>query len=208
MIPWESCVLWLGYPIQNGVWPDVSKHDNDGIVTGAFWEGDSLEFDGIDDYVNCGHDSLLDTTTIISVEALVKPTGAPKVYSTLVDKDVQASSSGYSFLVHNDRLLYFYIGAGNWKESHTVTTLQDGSWYHVVGVYNGTNIKVYVNGVLEGTPTAQTPPLSTGVQDCYVGRSVVSNREFDGKIALLRMFNSVLSAEQIKEAYEQSYKLV
>ena len=52
---------------------DRSGNGNDGTIVGAQWitrrSGYCLEFDGIDDYVDCGHGASLDLTGAVTLEA-------------------------------------------------------------------------------------------------------------------------------------------
>ena len=55
---------------------DEISNSNDGTIHGATWTtgkyGAALEFDGVDDYVDCGNDDSLDITDTITIEAWVK----------------------------------------------------------------------------------------------------------------------------------------
>lgn len=50
----------------------------------------------------------------------------------------------------------------------SITTPTPGSWYHFCGVYNGSNVSVYLNGVQTGTPTTQTGNV-TSVTSLLIG---------------------------------------
>lgn len=48
-------------------WKDLSGNNNDGTINGSVWEENSLNFDGIDDWVNCGEMNYSNVT----IEAVV-----------------------------------------------------------------------------------------------------------------------------------------
>ncbi|MGH2569171.1 MAG: LamG-like jellyroll fold domain-containing protein, partial [Bacteroidota bacterium] len=80
---------------------------------------------------------------------------------TLVSESVQgawADGRGFVLYVHKG-ITYFKIGdaSGIWKEAKGVTTLQANTWYHLAGVYDGTTLKVYVNGLLDGSYSRSVP---------------------------------------------------
>ena len=52
---------------------------------------------------------------------------------------------------------------------HGNTLLQTGQWYHVVGTWDGSNIRIYVDGVLDNTPTARAAPIGTDTRPVYLG---------------------------------------
>ena len=69
---WTSCVLWMEKAFQGRKWIDVSKHDNDGAMIGALFKENAIEFDGIDDYVDCGNHTSLDITGVLTIEVTFK----------------------------------------------------------------------------------------------------------------------------------------
>lgn len=78
-------------------------------------------------------------------------------------------------------------------------TVVTGSWQHLAGVYDGTQMRLYVNGVLVGTANTSggiidnTAGLSGGV-----GRDNVSPAlYFDGRIDDFRVFNDALSQAEL-----------
>lgn len=208
MIPWESCALWFGYPLQNGIWPDVSKHDNDGIITGAVWESDSLEFDGIDDIVCCGSDNSLDITTQITIEVLIKPYSAGEGgYGHMVSK---VGSIYLQMIVDYRARLFLYDSLGASHVTRTnVNALLYNKWSHLVCTYDGAIQKLYVNGILQ-TETASWSGTIKSVPDVVLQ---VGNRQnglyvFEGKIAVVRIFNKAFVLNQVQEAYRQCYRLI
>ncbi len=74
------------------------------------------------------------------------------------------------------------------------TAISDSSWYHVAGTFDGSNVKVYVNGVLESTE-ARTDNIVSTTSDLNIGisRDQVSN-EFKGKIDEVRILNYAKTA--------------
>lgn len=73
-----------------------------------------------------------------------------------------------------------------------------GVWYHVLGVYDGRRIKLYVNGELKGESAAKGS-ISNFNQDLYIGR--LSNREkfTPGKYDDIRIYDRALSLEDIQQ---------
>jgi hypothetical protein len=87
-------------------------------------------------------------------------------------------------------------GGGNFDGN---TTLVAGRWYHVAGVINGADTRIYLNGVLDGTGTVSV--VTSTVNNVYIGADLVSSAVatfFDGSIDEVRISNAALSAEQIR----------
>ncbi|MGB7062189.1 MAG: LamG-like jellyroll fold domain-containing protein, partial [Candidatus Zixiibacteriota bacterium] len=187
---------------------DQTTNDNDGTISGATWTADgrfgyALDFNGLSDYVQVPADPSLDITGPITIEAWIKPSGNPIAYSEIVDKEPPGAGPGYSFMLNNDRLLHFWVGDGaDWTNSVGTTALQDDIWYYVVGVHDGDSIRVYVNGVQEGTPTEQGPPGSTAGVNLQIGRGGSAlERWFNGIIDEVRISDRALTAEEIAANY-------
>ena len=87
---------------------------------------------------------------------------------------------------------------GGYTSSSTV--LNTTSWYQVVITYNGSsNHVIYINGVQVGISSGSSRvTLSTTNTPIYIGNGVVTTwGPFDGKIAVLRMYNSTLSSSDV-----------
>jgi hypothetical protein len=80
------------------------------------------------------------------------------------------------------------------------TSLTAGNWYHIGYTYDGTNIRIYVNGVLDAGPTPlvlNTSGTSTG----FGFNRAQSNNFFDGTIDEAGVWSSALSAGAISDLY-------
>ena len=80
------------------------------------------------------------------------------------------------------------------------SSVDDGNWHCGVGVYDGSNFKIYVDGKLEATSTLS--PASFTDIGTYIGVNSAGLQSFTGNLALLRVSATVPSAEQIKKIYE------
>ncbi len=73
----------------------------------------------------------------------------------------------------------------------TTGTLYTNTWYHIDGVNNGTDCKIYVNGALAATTAQSNPAGSTG--DFLIGThfSAASSRFWDGNIDEVAVWNDI-----------------
>lgn len=71
----------------------------------------------------------------------------------------------------------------------------DGGPHHVAGTYDGSAVRLYLDGVLQGAPVALTGPLRTDTEppELWAGTGVMAS----GYIDDLRFHDSVLSAAEI-----------
>jgi Concanavalin A-like lectin/glucanases superfamily len=93
----------------------------------------------------------------------------------------------------------------------------DGNWHYAVGTYDGSAVKLYVDGVQVASnlttptpppPTSGTIPDNTGIQPVRIGANSLelvdgkgNNGYFIGSIGEIRVWNRTLSAEEVSAAY-------
>ncbi len=184
---------------------DSSGFDNDGTIYGATWTtgkvGYGLDFDGVDDYVDCGNDASLDITDAITIEAWVNSdTFTPDLdYQTIAVK-----KNAYYFQVNSSgRLVY---GATAYVSSEwPIPSLNE--WTHVAVTVTGTTVKFYINGDLDSTKSQASPQTSNN--HLGIGANLDSNgnpvlnyeRRFDGTIDEVRIYERALTPDEVYERY-------
>jgi len=66
--------------------------------------------------------------------------------------------------------------AQNWVNKATSdNVLSTGTWYHVVGTYDGSTVKLYLNGQLQADSTAKSGSLFTSSSDVKIGTWLPTN---------------------------------
>jgi hypothetical protein len=162
--------------------------------------GTTLNFDGTNDYVDCGNASSLNITGAITIEAWINADtwNANSWGGTIVGKD-NTSSSGFDLRCGNNGMLSFVIGsAGGWHEVLSGAVMSTGRWNYVAGVYDGASLSIYVNGVLAGQQS-YSGAISVSALSLFIGNSPgFPTRVFDGKIDEVRLFNVARTEAQIR----------
>ena len=110
-------------------------------------------------------------------------------------------------------LAIWNISPGVWK--YGSTAIQANTWYHVVLTVGpgGTSYQMYLNGVLEGgsASTYSFNPDYSGLRVRYFGRGSSGNRRnVDGHIAVTRIYNKRLTADEVKQnfnAYKKRFNI-
>jgi len=190
----------------NGHHGTAARNTNLMAATGKI--GGALDFNGSDDIVNLGLDFI--GTGACSIAAWV-----------WLDSYGEPAGTGLGRIIDNGRLV-FYVneGAGNRNvkltsnggsniASSAVDSVLLGSsvgWVHVSVTRTAAGTaNFYVNGQLSGaanqasgTPLAATAYLA-------IGDRIAGDRAFDGRIDDLRIYDEVLSADQIKAIYNGGY---
>ena len=165
------------------------------------------DFDGTDDafcydgtapfYVTMNN---LGWTFEIYIYADKKPT---TTYSNPVSNQ-QSGGFGFEYNTNGTMEISAHIGGGYKSADTTVST---GKWVHLVATHDGSQLKLYVDGVLKKTISAsgkvQVP--NENARALVLGgdsgaNGAVSNY-FDGKMAICNMYSEAMSAVQINALY-------
>jgi hypothetical protein len=169
-----------------------------GAVVGVtpFSNTKSIELNGIDDYVDCGTDASLNITNI-SISAWIKTSGGSGFDAILTADSPNGSYRRYQLgLNHTTGFLSFYFwNPSNVLKSITGTTVvNDANWHQVMVVNDGTNLKLYVDGVLDNSNTNGDTIRTAGTTTTAIGSIYGSNFFFLGNIDEVAVWNSDQSA--------------
>ncbi|EKD94960.1 MAG: hypothetical protein ACD_25C00138G0003 [uncultured bacterium] len=73
--------------------------------------------------------------------------------------------------------------------------------------YDGSNIKIYVNGELKGTQAETDSVYSTSATALNIGRDSAGSGYFDGKIDEVTIHSTALNATLVKLLYNENAAL-
>ncbi|MCL5257677.1 MAG: LamG domain-containing protein [Patescibacteria group bacterium] len=154
-------------------------------------------FNGVNDFIKIDNNANIDNITVITVSAWVKTNNTTS----------QAIWTSYG-APHGYQL---WLQAGQvamWSDSGTVNSgvfVADGQWHYIVGVFDGTNVYIYVDGTQRasgaGTVTANTGNNQIGNQCVGAGYTSCS-LYMNGLIDELHISNTVRSAAWIAASYK------
>ena len=184
---------------------DRSGNGNDGKIRGAKWvkagKGYALRFDGVNDYVDCGAGSSLDITGPITLQAWVRPTAPNQGEPGIVGKFFES----YAITYYTNA--YFYISSGG---NNVRGPLKINQWTHVTGTFDGTTMRMYLNGQEVLTKKSKFKTVKHGnnfLIGCIIGdptsddRALRNTAFFPGLIDNVRVYNRVLSHKEIARVY-------
>lgn len=166
--------------------------------------GYALDFDGTNDYVNCGNNTSVQITgTAITMEAWIKPTkvGTMAILKKCdpIDNTPPLNGKGYELSCGNSGVLFVRLNGNDLARTNSVITYPTaGGWMHVAATYDGANIRIYINGVLDGT-TAYTGAIVNSPNILEIANDPsTAARFFQGSIDEVRLWNVVRSDLEIK----------
>ena len=163
--------------------------------------GTHLNFDGSNDIVDIGSsmNTILDGINTFTVEANVRPTTNTGNGVIVGNYDYPTTGLGMQFLLRRDGSNYtFWIDHGTGFKNVTATSAVTlNTWQHVAGTWDGTNMRIYVDGVLQNT-TAETGASFKTLTTTKVAIGGNAHAEkFTGDIDEVRIWSKVRTVGEI-----------
>lgn len=166
--------------------------------------GTALSFDGIDDYVAVPDSTILEPSNV-TVEAWVKRLGSPGTYKYIVGKHYGPGWNSYGLYTRTSGGLWFYIGTGitYYPSPDAGAGVWDGNWHHVAGTFDGSYVRLYVDGNEVGTGTL----VPSGTSIAYDGAGVNIGVPGDPWIGGPYHFDGVIDEVRISNVARTSFDL-
>ncbi|MFN2576660.1 MAG: LamG-like jellyroll fold domain-containing protein [Pyrinomonadaceae bacterium] len=207
-------VAW--YP-GDGNAHDIKGGNNGTLQGGATFAsgkvGQSFSLDGVDDLVNVPDANVLHLQTF-TIDAWVNSTQPFTNDEAIIIKSTLSADTGNE-LAYGLRVLSggqaegrITNAAGATSTVVSAATLSANQFYHLALSYDGAALKLYVNGILDGTttttliPDPNTNPLTIGAWQS-VSAGVIQH--WPGLIDEVEVFNTVLNSSDIAAIYNASY---
>ncbi len=178
-----------------------------GTISGATWTtqgrfGSALAFDGVDDWVTVNDAPALDLTTGMTLEAWVYPAanGGGTWRNVLIKE--RANGEVYNLYANADTnapTVYVVTAAqpGAAVDARATSLIPLNTWTHLAATYDGTTLRVFVNGVQVGNRALSGALLvSTGA--LRLGGNAVWGEYFQGRLDEVRIYNRALTAVEIQ----------
>ncbi|MFC1754526.1 LamG-like jellyroll fold domain-containing protein, partial [Thermoproteota archaeon] len=192
---------------------DLSIYGNDGVVTGAAWQPTGGH-DGYGAYeFSSDVITISDATSIkpshLTVEAWVKPTSLPDWATVVMKASTSSWEDGYGlghYTGSND--INFFINEWDAANNNVGGTLSTGQWSHVVGTYNTTHLKLYINGALVDTSTNPSSSITHSSSPLEIGSGSGGTYYWAGSIDNVRIYDVALTADQALASYNNRTDLI
>lgn len=204
------------------------------IVDGKF--GKARLFNGVNEYVAVSDDPSLKNLSQITVEAWVYPSGFDlscwAADEAIVEKGftIDGRLNGYTLhMVRNldggcagassFNVIRFSLGfEGVGRMAATSSSWHSpNNWYYIVGTYDGSNTRIYVNGALEGVSESMTVIITNTSAPLYINHHTwgfggsgtqQSSQRMQGLIDEVRISNIARSAQEIANNYNLANGIV
>ncbi len=189
---------------------DATSFGNDGSITGSpAWvagqNGQALNLSGTSQYVIVPDSNSLDATNAITLAAWVKPTKTAFATQNIIKKVIGTTTpNGYEISLSSAGKVFTRFNGGTVTnglrvDSTTSYPLNGTAWMHIAATYDGTTIKLYINGVLE-TSSSVAFTIGTNTTNLGIGAEPASTviNLFQGTIDDARVYNRALSFEEVQ----------
>ena len=152
---------------------------------------------------------IVDDSTSFSVSLWAKPDGVGQ--AAMISQRAGSSNDwrtqfGIWRATNNEPYFRVYgiDSAGNYtnQTARPAVQMTDNSrWYHIVGIYDGSNVSIYIDGEL-----ADSKPYSDRVRTVPGSYSLVgfnpTNQYWDGKLDDVRIYNRALVPDEVRQLYK------
>jgi hypothetical protein len=200
---------WKLNELGGGIAYDASINGNDGAINN-FSAGNigvsgrinqAHDFDGIDDDISVSDSTSLRPNQNYSIALWVKPKTVNGVHRHIVSKRGPSIIS-YGIWLFSTSKFYFEVNDGSVHGIQGSTTAVVNTWYHIAATYDGTDLKLYVNGNLDGTLNAPGINISYNTNDLFIG-SGAFNTNFHGLIDEITIYDYPLTQSDIFTLYSE-----
>lgn len=203
----------VGYWAFDGNANDRSRNANNGTTHGVTVTTDRMGtadsayfFNGT--YVGIADSSSLDVTNMTlafwfrldssaTARELVNKMGAEGTRSLSFGSEIAGSDSKIRFRICSDGSL------GTLTDCPSKTVITNGTWYHFAGTYDGSQMRVYINGALENS-VSKSGAIFNSAEEVKVGRyGYYSGWVFHGAIDQVIIWDRGLSSNEVWQVYSR-----
>ena len=166
----------------------------------------NFKFDGVNDYLTISTFTNKPTTAI-TCESWIKPTKPSVGTGTIRGAAISATNSMYLGIIDstdggNTFSLHWANQTSNSRLYSWTGNIPNNAWSHLVGTYDGTTSRAYLNGVeIWSTSQTGTIPDATYVLGTYGLGLQDGVHNLNGYLDVANIYNRALSAQEVKQNF-------
>ena len=182
---------------------DASGAGQTGTLSGgAAWttagkNGNALSFDGVNGMVTVADTAALDVTRT-TVMAWLRPSTLGSWRSAVLKET--ADGLAYALYANNNASRpagFVNLGSNNDRTAAGTTAMPLNAWTHVAMTFDGSNIRLYVNGVLVRT-AGFAGNIVTSTEALRIGGNAIWGEWFEGMIDDVRIYDRALTLAEVQ----------
>jgi hypothetical protein len=170
--------------------------------------GRALDFDGNNDRVIVTDSDSMDLKGALTLSAWIYPKNTDSDSDAIIGKQLSSwTSPYYVYNITRDASEQQYKLCVSFTDDsrecvRTTSTITTDNWYHLTGTFDGSNLKMYLNGTLEATETADpTKTMRENNENINIGRTQSNRNYFQGMIDEVKAYNFALTEDQVRAEY-------
>jgi hypothetical protein len=194
------------YPGSGTTWTDLSGNGNTGTLNNGVGynsaNGGYLTFDGSNDYVRVAHSNSVNiTSNTTSFGGWVYPTVSNKYQNFVVKNDGAARHYGMFLSGEGTSKIYRVLNGVVAQDNITLSSPWTvNAWNYILLVYNGSTIKIYINGS-EVYSASATGNLSGSAYPVHIGYEPNEPYALVGNISQITIYNIALTAAEVTQNF-------
>lgn len=161
----------------------------------------ALRFNGSSNYVNCGTINL--SGAQVTLQGWVRVQSFKATFPNISSLFGTEQTGSQCMLrigdagIPNDRVQFVIFDGVTHHKLHTNLALQTNTWYHVAGTYDGSVMRIYINGILDVSLNISTNIVSNNTFE--IARNYGNDRILDGSLDEVSVFSTALSQATIRD---------
>ncbi len=155
--------------------------------------GNALRGDG-GGYAQISHDDAISFDSAFSIELWFRRDGASPDWEILAHK---GEPFNYGLALNSGFLVFGFVGERGGEYYVQTFGFADGDWHHVVGVFDGSEISLYVDGTLESSDSTGGENPLTNSDSLFIGAFQGFTSGLVGDIDQVRLYSDALSSSEI-----------
>ncbi len=195
----DGLVAYLPF---NGDAQDASGRNHHGSVSGAALDDDrfgssahAYAFDGVNDYIEVPYHADFDITNQLTVSCWFRHDDDPTCYEDILMKGGDAW--GLQLSCDGSGEILFHLFTSSHQNLSSGIRPMAGNWYHITGVYDGSQQKIYINGVLKNS-ISLSGAIHTNSDPFTVGYKVAGDNAYlKGIVDEVRVYNRAFSPSEV-----------
>jgi hypothetical protein len=166
----------------------------DWVVSGGKY---ALDFDGSNDIVNCGNPALYAGLSSLSLACWIsdRAVSGQRRYMS------KWSGSGF-ILMHEASAITFYLTTGGTLRTLSTGVLISAGWQHLVATWDGSSMRVYLNGLQIGSTVSATGVFGNSTNALWFSGGQNTFQQLNGLGADYGVWNRALSANEVRSLYQ------
>ncbi len=188
-----------GNGLAGSVYGAASWSPSGGKVSGA------LQLDGVDDFVDCSDDASFGIPDRITLAAWIKTEDAGNgEHNPFITKGDRSYALKHNADNNIEFFIYDPVHAWKWVK-YPVTSAFNGQWRHVAGTYDGSDLRLYIDGV-EQVSSPYVGTINNQGYPVYIGSNAdETGRFYQGAIDEVRIYSRALDAGEILQLYSSPH---